>query len=200
MAMPTSGELRISGCSQACGSIMKAVCSTYTVPQSLSTLSVTAGKTAPHAMTEFYGYAIKPVDFLCVTCTGNGLNGAVATGCLCSTPAMSAGEYYCANLCWYLSSDADFSTITCFTVLRSGVTFQSCSISPGISCSGCFTMCVCCGETTCIRTCARVSVGNTGVAGESWICFYSMAAGGCGNITRGTTRTLQSSYTCGLLP
>lgn len=61
MAMPASGCIGIITCpnSVACTSIAQAVDGNVTPPKSLSTLSVSAGKTAPHAMTEFYNYSKK---------------------------------------------------------------------------------------------------------------------------------------------
>lgn len=62
MAMPASGCIGIITCpnSVACTSIAQAVDGNVTPPKSLSTLSVSAGKTAPHAMTEFYNYNPAP--------------------------------------------------------------------------------------------------------------------------------------------
>ena len=59
MAMPASGSLGIKICpgSVACTSISQAVDGNVTGDKSLSTLSTTAGKSAPHCMREFYGYA-----------------------------------------------------------------------------------------------------------------------------------------------
>lgn len=66
MAMPASGIIRLSGCSQACGSISVAACGNATMPRCLSALSTAAGKSAPHAMSEFYSYdntlIITPAD------------------------------------------------------------------------------------------------------------------------------------------
>jgi len=59
MAMPASGciALRtcITGC--ACSSISCAVAGIACSPASLASLSVQAGKSAPHSMTEFYSYS-----------------------------------------------------------------------------------------------------------------------------------------------
>jgi hypothetical protein len=52
--MPTSGSIAIISAPQTCGSICAAV---GIASGSLSTLSVAAGKSAPHAMREFYGYS-----------------------------------------------------------------------------------------------------------------------------------------------
>lgn len=65
MAMPSSGciALRtcITGC--ACSSISCAVAGVACSPACLSTLSVAAGKTSPHSMSEFYSYVPTPTTF-----------------------------------------------------------------------------------------------------------------------------------------
>ena len=59
MAMPSSGCIALRSCITgcACSSISCAVAGIACSPASLSSLSVQAGKSAPHAMTEFYGYS-----------------------------------------------------------------------------------------------------------------------------------------------
>lgn len=63
--MPSSGciALRtcITGC--ACSSISCAVTGAAQTPSCLSVLSTTAGKSAPHAMSEFYNYVPTPTTF-----------------------------------------------------------------------------------------------------------------------------------------
>jgi hypothetical protein len=63
--MPLSGSLGIiSSPGGTCTSISQAVDGNTTPPKSLTTLSVSAGKPAPHSMLEFYGYVPnKEVDF-----------------------------------------------------------------------------------------------------------------------------------------
>ena len=58
MAMPSSGSIGLKYCvgTTACSSIGVAVDGNTTGDKSLSTLSVSAGKSAPHCMREFYGY------------------------------------------------------------------------------------------------------------------------------------------------
>ena len=58
MAMPASGCIALRTCivGIACSSISCAVDGNATGSKSLSTLSTTAGKSAPHSMSEFYGY------------------------------------------------------------------------------------------------------------------------------------------------
>lgn len=58
MAMPTSGCIAIKSAPQTCGSICAAVVQGGGgASGSLSALSVSAGKSAPHCMREFYGYS-----------------------------------------------------------------------------------------------------------------------------------------------
>lgn len=59
MAIPLSGSIGMKICpgNVACTSIAMAVDGNTTGSKSLLTLSTTAGKTSPHCMREFYGYA-----------------------------------------------------------------------------------------------------------------------------------------------
>jgi hypothetical protein len=99
MAMPASGSIAIlNNTLQTCSSIAVAVDGNATPPKSLATLSATAGKTAPHGMTEFYGYSAGIDVNVSLTWTGrfnfgDGFNGTVrlmcgfgTTVCSCSFP------------------------------------------------------------------------------------------------------------------
>lgn len=101
MAMPASGCIGIIACPNgvACSSIAQAVDGNVTPPKSLLSLSVAAGKSAPHGMTEFYGYNPTPkyVDFTNIFCSGNNTVNARACSSLDVSPAMSSGEFYCPN-------------------------------------------------------------------------------------------------------
>lgn len=57
MALPTTGSLSIMDGAGTTRSIAREVDGNVTGTKSLTTLSVSAGKTAPHSMLEFYGYA-----------------------------------------------------------------------------------------------------------------------------------------------
>jgi hypothetical protein len=57
MALPTSGSLSIKSAAGAGRSISQEVDGNETGNKSLTTLSETAGKTAPHGALEFYGYS-----------------------------------------------------------------------------------------------------------------------------------------------
>ena len=56
MALPDSGSLSLKTAAGEGRSIAQEVDGNTTGNKSLTTLSVTAGKSAPHAMSEFYGY------------------------------------------------------------------------------------------------------------------------------------------------
>lgn len=91
MAMPTSGSLGIKTCpnSVPCTSIAQVVDGNVVGNKSLSTLSTTAGKTAPHCMREFYGYSNAPT--LCVNPTSATFSsGAGACNiCVCASSSNS---------------------------------------------------------------------------------------------------------------
>lgn len=57
MALPLSGELSIKAAASIPRSIANEVDGNLTGDKSLRSLSVTAGKSAPHSMLEFYGYS-----------------------------------------------------------------------------------------------------------------------------------------------
>jgi len=57
MSLPSSGSLSILNSAGAGRSIAQEVNGNLTPPKSLTTLSVAAGKTAPHGMLEFYNYS-----------------------------------------------------------------------------------------------------------------------------------------------
>ena len=85
MAIPTSGNLSIKAVAGVCRSICTAVVQGGGgASGSLSALSVSAGKGAPHGMREFYGY--NPISTINVDVTvyyngpaggGTGLNGTI---------------------------------------------------------------------------------------------------------------------------
>lgn len=92
MAMPTSGSIAIISAPQTCGSICAAV---GTASGSLSTLSVAAGKIAPHCMREFYGYSsVTPVNFIQYAATGTYSVSAYVSRSYCISPQPAgAGSY-----------------------------------------------------------------------------------------------------------
>lgn len=201
MAMPASGCIGIITCpnSVACTSVAQAVNGNVTPPKSLCALSVTAGKSAPHGMTEFYSFTptLKYVDFTNISCTGNNTATARACSSVNVSPAMTVGEYYCACFCLCALSDGTYGQFAIVTADRNGGTYCSVNVPAPSTCYCCYSMCVAYGDTVCITTCAKVGIGNIGCANEAHICLFAMKAGGCTNILKGTTRTIQWSYTCG---
>jgi hypothetical protein len=101
MSMPASGCLGICTCpGGACSSISTAV---GTGSGSLCALSVSAGKSAPHAMSEFYGYE-PPSKCIDLTETYSDYTAYCWVKCASvnSSPAMGSEECYCLSLCSYL--------------------------------------------------------------------------------------------------
>lgn len=100
MALASSGPLSLVGgvnTPQQCGSISYAVCGNF-MPCSLSAVSIAAGKTAPHSMTEFYGFAFKPLSFYTISQSGQGSGTACVVICpLYSTSEMDIGS--CMSVC-----------------------------------------------------------------------------------------------------
>lgn len=96
MAMPVSGSIGITTCPNGtCSSICAAVfaaCGFHIC--SLSSLSTTVGKTAPHCMREFYGYTPVAAATLSVSPTTiNMLNTRICT----VTVTASVGNTWCAT-------------------------------------------------------------------------------------------------------
>jgi hypothetical protein len=105
MAMPSSGSLGLISAPQTCGSIACGVTGSNTaVPYSLNTLSATAGKSAPHSMLEFYGYAgatTFAVDVLAYWITGSGCMSGTATLNCCTGSAVCYCNFMtCCNIGW----------------------------------------------------------------------------------------------------
>lgn len=122
MAMPASGTVAIISAPQTCGSICAAV---QVASGSLLLLSQCAGKSGPHGMTEFYGYAGPKVVTL-YQCSVSGTIGVSTTiaGCwfLNISPAIAAGE------CFFVTFNASMGTV-----------------SQGSSAIACFAVYCCCG-------------------------------------------------------
>jgi hypothetical protein len=170
MAMPASGSIAIiDNTLQVCSSIRTSV---GLACGSLCALSVAAGKTAPHAMSEFYGYT-PPVwsciDVGCVPITEVGIIGSSAlvarTLCISTTPTMSVGNCYTltlsANLCAMGQAVGSYSIMR---VTRNNVQIFCCCTS-----NGCLTpssnFIVDYNDAICVCLCAYaagVAAGNVG--------------------------------------
>ena len=141
------------------------------------------------------------VNICNLTCTGNNTTLPSATGCLSTSGAMGAGEYYCAYFCWYITVTNDtYGRDARFCVCRNGTPFLGCLVLTAVGdtfCNGTFSFCVACGDCINISTNARVFVGNTGIASESYVRLCAIS--GCANYCLGSTLLTQYSYTCGAI-
>lgn len=114
MAMPASGCIQLRECyvGVPCSSIACAVNYTLVGSCSLSTLSTTAGKTAPHCMREFYGYSKDPVPVYLTTTASYG--DADNAYCCMRIDGIATG---CAYLCTYwLLTNGSTSTYSCSSI------------------------------------------------------------------------------------
>lgn len=170
MSLCTSGDLSILGTAGTNRSIACEVDGNVTPPKSLCSLSVSAGKTAPHAMTEFYGYSnYKCIEF-------NNLSGTPTESYdeIISSPSMSAGECYNISLSWSLCTVGSKSN-ACVYVYCNGTTKYSCAATSDQSCSGTFStftiddndnVCTCIHACKGLGgTCARASISISTVTG-----------------------------------
>jgi hypothetical protein len=222
MAMPASGILRLSGCSQSCGSIMRAACgSTATAPVCLTALATAAGKAS--CMSAFYSYddtmVVTPTSFTsipntCVTCSVTTCAPAFNTACVCTscswlvpatpvTPApagnshnvvvcANAGAARCGTVCYVSVCGGNCAVTLCQVA---GVTFTSISMYQ-IAGSGCGTAYA--TNTSCLTP-------PISVAGDCYcVCFcthmcVTTAGVGCSQITilRNGTPQLTCCITAG---
>lgn len=156
MAMPSSGSIRlrdsISGI--PCSSIACAVNGTVAGNCSLSSLSVIAGKTSPHCMSEFYGYSSTSPVYLttissfsdtdnayCVMRIDGLTSGSVTLG-TCWETFSNGGYRSCVSICMVCNGICAFGNYTCENnqVLGFCVT-KTISSSDNV----CYVTRVCCG-------------------------------------------------------
>jgi hypothetical protein len=199
MAMPASGSIAIiDNTLQTCSSVCAGV--NY-ASGSLETLSIIAGKTAPHAMTEFYSFcretSYKQIGFSNISATGT-VNTAArcSLDCICSNSAMVAGQCYTITLCHCIASNSCVGGLACVQVC--GVTVPyCCAVTAGgaavtLSCAFLVkdTNAVCIisraahpgaagGGVSCAMSCITTIVGTLGLfcktTGCSCCCVYSCA-------------------------
>jgi hypothetical protein len=161
MTMCPTGALGLISAPQGgCSSIGNAVCVTAPTPSSLSSLSASAGKTAPHGMLEFYNFcretSYKAIGFSTVSTTGS--NGSASSGtilCICSNPGMVACQCYTIQLCHALCVNSCTGSVARVCVFCNGGVLYSCQINNGsvgvsVSCSFVVTE----GQTWCVHMCA----------------------------------------------
>jgi len=101
MALPASGNLSLKDAATISRSIAQEVDGNIIGDKSLCALSLTALKTAPHGMREFYGYSnTSTVSIITYYSTGSeGTPNVCRRACLCITPALTSGQCFCAQLC-----------------------------------------------------------------------------------------------------
>jgi hypothetical protein len=143
MAMPLSGCLGIISCpGGTCTSIAQAVDGNVTPPKSLSALSVSAGKSAPHSMLEFYGYApvtTKTLSILPIS-TQSTLTVCCTCGCLQPSGVVPVGDCYYPNYSWAMTANNINVSQALVCVICNGVGIYQCSVSSkAYNCSGTWT-------------------------------------------------------------
>jgi len=141
MAMPLSGSLGIISCpAGACTSISIAVDGNITTPKSLTSLSIGAGKDAPHSMLEFYGYAPAVVNPRINIFLVNGIsqpNMECLCGELVPTVTMPATDCYYPNYSWRMCANNASSSSSCVKIICNSVTIHQCAVSGNIyDCTG----------------------------------------------------------------
>ena len=131
MAMPASGIIRLSGCSQACGSISVAACGNATMPKSLSALSVAAGKSTPHGMLEFYSY-----DNTLIITPADPITGITAAGTTCNLtvcgPAFNT--YTFSDACTWITPNAPQVPSPTGSVVGIGISANTGAARAGLLC------------------------------------------------------------------
>lgn len=126
MGLPTSGNLSIKDGAGTTRSIAREVDGNVTGDKSLTTLSITASKTAPHSMLEFYGYCAATTKCIGLheyyTAGSQGSPCRRAYYCLCSVPDYEAGDSATVCVCYCLTNFANSSSMinyscycTCFS-------------------------------------------------------------------------------------
>ena len=161
MAIPSSGILRISGCSQACGSIMKAVAAANTVPQNLLKLGADGCMARPVCMSDFYSF-VGPAGGHTVGYSNISASGCLGTtarcslDCICSNVASVAGQCYCITLCNNLCVNNSAGSCSIACAIYDGASLYSCSLTGIVGGTASFscTFVVCGGCTFCLWLCA----------------------------------------------
>ena len=203
MAMPGSGSLGILSCpgSVACTSIAQAVSGNVTPPKSLCALSVSAGKSAPHGMTEFYGYSgSKAVSIAGLSCSEN-TSCMCKCGCLSYSPARSTNECYFPSYCWFLCKSTSALPVgSCVQMLCNGVSIHCCVIAgkSAYNCVGSWNL-DCVDYNDCIDIITLADRGAATVGCYAYAEVLICAITNCvGTYTIGTPST-QQAYS-GIIP
>ena len=195
MAICPSGLLSICATAGSCRSISTAV---GTGSGSLAALSVSAGKGAPHSMSEFYNYVPKTDINMVQYGSAFGTQGispyVYRSYCLVPTPA--AGQTYSLcmrpDICWLGQQSGSYGQV-CITcnltqIYCCRVTSNACVTTPGVlrtidsnDCIRIYT-CACATNTAC--------TGASGVGAQG--CLFSVTGT---YHQKGTTCTLAGSCT-----
>jgi len=180
MAMPASGTIAIiCNTCQTCSSIAVAVDGNCTPPKSLCTLSASAGKSTPHAMSEFYGFTSKtPINLVQYQSYGTQGSSAYVYRYFCLSPTPAAGQTYSAcirgDLCTIGQAAGSYSFIrvTCNNVTKCQVCVQYNVCCPVYVTA--FTV----DSTDCVRICNRSCATNTACIGATGVksstCLFSV--------------------------
>jgi hypothetical protein len=135
MAMPLSGSLGIKSCPDggACTSIAQAVDGNTSGNKSLTTLSVSTGKVAPHSMLEFYGYTTAPtnptVSILLLSDPVSESTCCCVCGCLITSNVMPSNDCYFPDYCWRLCANNESNSHACVSVICNNTSIYSCAIN-----------------------------------------------------------------------
>ena len=162
MSMPASGSIAIISAPQTCGSICAAVgCASG----SLTTLSVAAGKTAPHGMREFYGYSsTSPINFTNITCC----QSIRISYTLSLVGEVNAGTCVGATFCYYVTNGGGKVT-SCAAVYCNGVVKYNCL---GIGTGTFPTFTILSTDSVCVCTRAADLIGSSYAVAR--ICLLSL--------------------------
>ena len=186
MAMPSSGNIAIlCNTLQACSSISCAVDGNNTPPKNLTTLSTTAGKTAPHCMREFYGYEPPPDEIYVnfnIFCCYDSFYLSRRCACLVTSESVPLGDCYYPKYYWSFGgvSNGGQPVVFCTQIWCNSTSIYNCSISTtsSVFCSGNFinttTTKVDCDDTITVK--AEINVFGAGDYGEADFRFDNICS------------------------
>lgn len=196
MAMPASGTIAIlCNTCQTCSSIAQSVDGNITTPKSLCTLSATAGKSTPHAMSEFYGFVPKdPINMHCYAGTGTPGSSTYVYKYWCLCPVTSTGTYsVCLNgrLCLTNQATSSYAVflVSCNGTTKCCVRITSPTVSASVSVTS-FTV----NSSDVVRILNQVCTQNSAcsLCAMSRACLTSISSSTYGV---GTTCNIGCAYT-----
>jgi hypothetical protein len=200
MAMPASGNIAIINntlqtCSSLCASVLGST-------GSLLDASVIAGKTAPHAMSEFYSFcrenSYKCVGLNQISAAGsNGTASVCSTDCICSTSAMVADQCYTITICHCLCTNTCTGSAAYARGCCNSASLYSCTksnTSSGWSTFSC-TFNVIQGDTICVMICAIHPIPGGTCCSCVYECIHTVVATR-GLFCRAASPIACTIYTC----